>query len=121
VHGTDIRTASIIFTNTQKSPNSINHGAIRGLFYSLKAQSLSPFRPSRNRPSGHRYIYHERYSFQCADQATLRAIDYIKNASVIKAIVAGHTHMNYEETFENGLVQIVMGANDKYIREITVC
>ena len=66
-------------------------------------------------------LYHERYSFQRADQATLRAIDYIKNASVIKAIVAGHTHMNYEETFENGLVQIVTGANDKYIREITVC
>ena len=34
MHGTDIRTASIIFTNTQKSPNSIALGAIRGLFYS---------------------------------------------------------------------------------------
>ena len=35
MHGTDIRTASIIFTNTQKSPNSIALDAIRGLFYSL--------------------------------------------------------------------------------------
>ena len=29
-------------------------GAIRGLFYSLKAQPLSPFRPSGNTPIGHR-------------------------------------------------------------------
>lgn len=65
--------------------------------------------------------YPERFAFHRADEATLRAIDYIKNAAAIKAIVAGHTHMNYEETFENGLVQIVTGATfDEYIREITV-
>ncbi len=65
--------------------------------------------------------YPEIFAFHRADNTTLRAIDYIKNVSAIKAIVAGHTHMNYEETFENGLVQIVTGATfDKYIREITV-
>lgn len=66
-------------------------------------------------------LYPQKFHFHRADEITEKAVEYIKNESAIKIIIAGHTHMNYEEVFENGTVQIVTGANFKgFAREISV-
>lgn len=66
-------------------------------------------------------LYAERYQFHRADETTKLAIDYIKNEPTIKAIVAGHTHMNYEETLEGGTMQFVTARScDGYARVITI-
>lgn len=55
------------------------------------------------------------------DEATLRAIDYIKNEPMIKALITGHIHCNFEERLDSGLLQISTGGTfDGYVREITV-
>ncbi len=65
--------------------------------------------------------YPERYHFQRPDAVTLEAIRYIQNEPCIKAILAGHTHMNYEEILPGGVRQIVTGSlMDGHIREIRI-
>ena len=55
------------------------------------------------------------------DEATLRAISYIKNEPMIKALITGHIHRNVEERLDSGLLQIATGGTfDGYVREITV-
>ncbi|MBR7133461.1 MAG: metallophosphoesterase [Clostridia bacterium] len=55
------------------------------------------------------------------DAATLRAVEYIKNEPMIKAIIAGHNHCNVEETLDSGLLQIATaGTFDGFVREITL-
>ena len=55
------------------------------------------------------------------DDATKRAVEYIKNEPMIKALIVGHNHCNIEETLDTGLLQIATGGTfDGHIREITV-
>lgn len=63
----------------------------------------------------------DRKAQQTPDAATLRVIDYIYGEPMIKAIIAGHTHINFEETLKNGVPQITTaGSFDGYVREITL-
>lgn len=66
--------------------------------------------------------YPEKFQFQRADEMTLRAMEYIKSEPAIKAIIAGHTHMNWEEVLDGGTIQIVTAGTFEggYAREITV-
>ena len=58
---------------------------------------------------------------QVPDEATLRAIEYIQNEPQIKAIVTGHTHINFEEKLPGGAIQITTaGGYHGYAREITL-
>ena len=56
---------------------------------------------------------------QNPDRATLEMIDYILSEPMIKAVVAGHVHKNYEEPLANGVVQICTHAGYAgYAREL---
>lgn len=58
---------------------------------------------------------------QSPDAATLRAIEYIKGEPIIKAVIAGHTHRNFEENITENLPQyLTHGTYAGYVREITV-
>lgn len=58
---------------------------------------------------------------QTPDEATLRAIEYIMNEPLIKAIVVGHTHRNYENSLPNGVPQITTAGGYKgCARELTI-
>ncbi|MBQ2704136.1 MAG: metallophosphoesterase [Clostridia bacterium] len=58
---------------------------------------------------------------QTPDEATLRAVEYIKNEPLIKAIITGHNHKNCEEIIGDGKIQITTAGNfDGYVREITI-
>ena len=59
-----------------------------------------------------------RYRQQKADAVTLEAYAYIKNEPLIKALVVGHLHRNFESEWKPGVPQIMVGCTD--IREITV-
>ncbi|MBQ7822407.1 MAG: metallophosphoesterase [Clostridia bacterium] len=66
-----------------------------------------------------RYSLHRRKQ-QTPDEATLRAIRYIKSEKLIRALVVGHKHMNYEESLDNGVPQITThGTFAGFVREIT--
>ena len=68
----------------------------------------------------------ERYSEfrayqQRPDEPTLRMIDYIKSEPLIKAILTGHLHFNFESYITNTLPQFVTGGGyDGYAREVTI-
>lgn len=63
----------------------------------------------------------DRRAQQTPDEATRRAVDYIMNEPMIKAIIAGHTHLNLEETLPNGIPQITThGSFAGFVREITL-
>ncbi len=52
---------------------------------------------------------------------TLKALEYIRSAPLIKAVIAGHTHVNREEDIGNGVIQIATAAcYAGYVREITI-
>ena len=58
---------------------------------------------------------------QSPDEVTLRAIEYINSEPQIKAIVTGHTHINFEEKLPGGAIQITTaGGYHGYAREITL-
>ncbi|MCQ2431370.1 MAG: metallophosphoesterase [Clostridia bacterium] len=58
---------------------------------------------------------------QTPDEATLRCIDYIKSEPLIKALVVGHTHRNYEAPLDNGVMQITThGSFAGYVRELII-
>lgn len=58
---------------------------------------------------------------QTPDEATLRAIDYIKSEPLIKAVIAGHKHTNCEAPLDSGLMQYTThGSYAGYVREVTV-
>lgn len=59
-----------------------------------------------------------RYRQQKADDITLEAYNYIASEPLIKALVVGHNHRNFESPFISGIPQIMTGCLD--IREITV-
>lgn len=63
----------------------------------------------------------ERRTQQMPDGATLRAVEYIKNEPMIKALVVGHTHLNFEENLTKTLPQYAThGSFAGYVREFTV-
>lgn len=63
----------------------------------------------------------ERRIQQTPDAATLRAIDYIRCEPLIKAVVAGHTHDNYEGRLPGGVMQYITAVGPSgFVREITV-
>ena len=63
----------------------------------------------------------ERRIQQTPDEATLCAIEYIKSEPLIKALVTGHTHMNFEEALTESLVQYTThGSFAGFVREIAV-
>lgn len=58
---------------------------------------------------------------QAADDTTLRVVEYIKSEPLIKAVIAGHTHLNFEEKLTENLCQYVTnGSFSGYVREITI-
>jgi 3',5'-cyclic AMP phosphodiesterase CpdA len=58
---------------------------------------------------------------QTPDAATLRAIEYIKSEKLIRALIVGHTHMNFDMTLDNNVPQIMThGTFAGYAREITI-
>lgn len=54
----------------------------------------------------------ERYEQQKADALTLAVMDYIKEQTLIKAILAGHLHFNAETTFADRIPQLILGCTD---------
>ncbi len=57
---------------------------------------------------------------QNPDCATLEMIDYILTEPMIKAVIAGHVHLNFEEPLANGIPQLCTHAGYAgYAREIT--
>lgn len=66
------------------------------------------------------YNAHRRQQ-QTPDAATLRAVEYIKSEPLIKALIVGHLHENFEDTLENGVPQITThGTFAGYVRELTI-
>lgn len=67
----------------------------------------------------------EEYSEKCrhqqkADATTVEAAEYIKNEPLIKAVIAGHIHLNFEDSISETCVQIsTLGSCRGYAREIT--
>ncbi len=59
-----------------------------------------------------------RYRQQKADAVTQEAYDYMVSEPLIKAVIVGHNHRNYENVLPSGVPQIMTGCTD--IREITV-
>ena len=57
---------------------------------------------------------------QTPDEATLRAIDYIKNEPLIKAIIAGHTHLNFEEETDGKMQYVTNVSCEGDVREFVV-
>ena len=58
---------------------------------------------------------------QRPDAPTLRMIEYIKSEPAIRAVLAGHLHMNYESELREGLPQFVTGGGFRgCAREITL-
>ncbi len=73
-------------------------------------------------PEEHLKNYNEyRRSQQTPDEATLMAVDYIRNEPAIKAVIAGHMHFNFDDILDNGIPQFVThGTYAGYAREITI-
>jgi len=59
---------------------------------------------------------------QAPDEATLRAVDYIENEPMIKAVITGHDHCNFEDILPGiGIPQITThGSYAGYVRELTL-
>ena len=55
---------------------------------------------------------------QKPDEATLRAIDYFRSEPLIKAVLAGHLHVNFEGELVPGVPQLMVSTTD--VRVITV-
>ncbi len=68
-----------------------------------------------------RYPEHRRLQ-QTPDEATLRAVDYIENEPMIKAVITGHNHCNFEDILPGiGIPQITThGSYAGYVRELTL-
>lgn len=60
-----------------------------------------------------------RFRQQKADEITKRTFDYIHNEPMIKALITGHLHSNYEGKLANGIPQIMTSDTDLRIITIT--
>ena len=59
-----------------------------------------------------------RFEQQRADGITLRTVEYIREEPLIKALVTGHLHFNYEGLFAGRIPQIVTSCVDVRLLEI---
>ena len=58
---------------------------------------------------------------QTPDSETIHAVEYIKNEPMIKAVITGHNHKNFEEKINNDVIQYTThGSFAGYVREITI-
>ena len=57
---------------------------------------------------------------QTPDAATLRAIDYIKDEPLIKAVIAGHTHLNFEEETDGKMQYVTNVSCEGDVREFLI-
>ena len=57
---------------------------------------------------------------QTPDEATKRAIAYIQSEPLIKAIVTGHNHLNFEEAYADKVQITTVGTYEGDVREITL-
>jgi hypothetical protein len=60
----------------------------------------------------------DRFAQQKADDITRETVEYIKTEPLIKAIIAGHIHMNYRGYLKENLPQITTSCTDIRILEI---
>ncbi len=60
-----------------------------------------------------------RFEQQKADEITKETVHYIKNEPLIKAIIAGHIHKNYEGLFDGCIPQITTSCTDIRLINIT--
>lgn len=73
-----------------------------------------------NVPEEKMSIYPEkRYIQQLADEPTRRMYDYIISQPLIKAVVCGHIHKNFETVLPNGAPQLVTGTQTARILQIS--
>ena len=59
----------------------------------------------------------DRREQQSADELTKRMIEYIADEKLIKGIIAGHEHINYEGLFAERIPQIITGCSDVRVIE----
>ena len=57
---------------------------------------------------------------QTPDEPTRRAVEYIRNEPLIKAIVAGHTHLNLEEEIGGKMQYVTDGSYEGDVREFII-
>lgn len=63
----------------------------------------------------------DRRQQQATDEQTLKAVEYIKNEPMIKALITGHRHLNLEDMLSEALPQFVThGTFAGYVREFTI-
>ena len=60
----------------------------------------------------------DRFQQQLADETTLEVMEYIKNQPLIKALITGHLHFNYEGVYGDRIPQIVTSCTDARLIEI---
>ena len=60
----------------------------------------------------------ERAKLQRADEATWEAIELIKTAKTVKAIIAGHLHRDYENMLTEGIIQLTTNCETVRIIEL---
>ena len=63
----------------------------------------------------------DRRKQQTPDEATLRALEYIKNEPLIKVLVTGHVHRNLEDLFAGKPQIATKGSYEGDVREIVLC
>ena len=59
----------------------------------------------------------DRYVQQLADEVTLEMMEYIAKEPLVKAILTGHLHFNYEGVYAGRIPQIVVGCTDARVVE----
>ncbi len=57
---------------------------------------------------------------QTPDAATRRAVEYIKNEPLIKAVIAGHNHLNFEEDLGGKYQYVTNGSYEGDVREFLI-
>lgn len=60
----------------------------------------------------------DRFQQQLADKITLKVMEYIKDQPLIKALITGHLHFNYEGIYGDRIPQIVTSCTDARLIEI---
>ena len=59
----------------------------------------------------------DRYIQQLPDEVTLETMEYIANEPLIKAILAGHIHANYETVYAGRIPQLTVGCTEARVIE----
>ena len=57
---------------------------------------------------------------QTPDEATRRAVEYIRSEPLIKAVIAGHTHLNFEEELGGKMQYVTDGTYEGVVREFLI-